>query len=154
MEPIARDESPEARASHAGNVIDRVLEIEQHLKVARTAMHDVVVTYELAHDGPVKPLTTGCSRASVCCDASPATLHSPVVDGMLYRRAGSEGLLAVALDHSDAGCSDDALVALLTDQDHGWSGPAIGSDWRARGGADRLCLLARTALGAAGWRSR
>lgn len=54
LEPIARDDSPDARAFHAGDVIDRVIEIEQHLKVARTTMHDVLVTYELVHDGPVK----------------------------------------------------------------------------------------------------
>ena len=55
LEPIARDDTAEARAFHAGDVIDRVLEIEQHLKVARTTMHDVLVTYELVHAGPVKP---------------------------------------------------------------------------------------------------
>ena len=54
LQPIARDDSGEARAFHAGDVIDRVLEIEQHLKVSRVTMHDVLVTYELAHDGPVK----------------------------------------------------------------------------------------------------
>ena len=54
LEPIARDDSAAARAFHAGDVIDRVLEIEQHLTVARITMHDVLVTYELAHDGPVK----------------------------------------------------------------------------------------------------
>lgn len=48
----------------------------------------------------------------------------PVVDGIPYLRAGSEGLVAVALDHLDAGCPDDALVALLTDQDDWWTGPA------------------------------
>lgn len=48
----------------------------------------------------------------------------PVVDGIPYLRTGSEGLVAVALDHLDAGCPDDALVALLTDQDAWWTGPA------------------------------
>jgi hypothetical protein len=48
----------------------------------------------------------------------------PVVDGIPYLRIGSEGLVAVALDHLDAGCPDDALVALLTDQDDWWTGPA------------------------------
>lgn len=64
---------------------------------------------------------------------SPDTPHSlwdggterwPVVDGIPYLRADSKGLIAVALDHLDAGCSDDALVALLTDQDDWWTGPA------------------------------
>ena len=48
----------------------------------------------------------------------------PVVDGIPYLRSDSEGLVAVALDHLDAGCPDDALVALLTDQDAWWTGPA------------------------------
>lgn len=48
----------------------------------------------------------------------------PVVDGIPYLRVESEGLVAVALDHLDAGCPDDALVALLTDQDAWWTGPA------------------------------
>jgi len=48
----------------------------------------------------------------------------PVVDGIPYLRVDSEGLAAVALDHLDAGCPDDALVALLTDQDSWWTGPA------------------------------
>lgn len=48
----------------------------------------------------------------------------PVVDGIPYLRIDSEGLVRVALDHLDAGCPDDALVALLTDQDAWWTGPA------------------------------
>jgi len=48
----------------------------------------------------------------------------PVVDGIPYLRVESEGLVAVALDHLDADCPDDALVALLTDQDAWWTGPA------------------------------
>lgn len=48
----------------------------------------------------------------------------PVVDGIPYLRTESEGLVRVALDHLDAGCPDDALVALLTDQDAWWTGPA------------------------------
>ncbi len=48
----------------------------------------------------------------------------PVIDGIPYLRTESEGLVAVALDHLDAGCPDDALVALLTDQDAWWTGPA------------------------------
>lgn len=48
----------------------------------------------------------------------------PIVDGIPYLRVESEGLVAVALDHLDAGCPDDALVALLTDQDGWWTGPA------------------------------
>ncbi|HVF93079.1 MAG TPA: methyltransferase domain-containing protein [Sphingomonas sp.] len=61
----------------------------------------------------------------------PDTAHSlaapgerwPVVDGIPYLRVESEGLVALALDHLDAGCPGDALVALLTDQDVWWTGP-------------------------------
>lgn len=53
--PIAGDASAEARAFHTGDVIDRVLEIEQHLTTARVTMAQVLDTYGLVHDGPVKP---------------------------------------------------------------------------------------------------
>lgn len=53
--PIASDATPEARAFHAGDVIDRVLEIEQHLATAAVTMPHVLDTYGLVHDGPVKP---------------------------------------------------------------------------------------------------
>lgn len=54
LAPIGGDEAPEARAFHVGDVLDRVLEIEQHLRAAHTTMGDVLVTYGLVHDGPVK----------------------------------------------------------------------------------------------------
>lgn len=53
--PIANDTTPEARAFHAADVIDRVLEIEQHLATAAVTMDHVLDTYGLVHDGPVKP---------------------------------------------------------------------------------------------------
>ena len=52
---IADDASAEARAFHAGDVIDRVLEIEQHLATASVTMGRVLDDYGLVHDGPVKP---------------------------------------------------------------------------------------------------
>lgn len=55
LAPIARDDTPEARAFHAGDVIDRVIEIEQHLKAAGTTMDMVLDGYGLVHEGPVKP---------------------------------------------------------------------------------------------------
>lgn len=48
----------------------------------------------------------------------------PVVDGIPFLRIEQEGLIAVALDALDAGCPEDALVALLTNQDDWWTGPA------------------------------
>lgn len=92
---------------------------------------------------------TRCCGTSACCDPGSAVIplispvsgralyadrpHSmsdgvgerwPVVDGIPYLRTDSEGLVAVALDHLDANCPEDALVALLTDQDAWWTGPA------------------------------
>ena len=52
--PIAGDATPAARAFHAADVLDRVLEIEQHLRAASATMDSVLHTYELVHAGPVK----------------------------------------------------------------------------------------------------
>ncbi|RPF72711.1 hypothetical protein EG799_05825 [Aurantiacibacter spongiae] len=52
---IADDTTPAARAFHAGDVIDRVVEIEQHLKRGAVTMDVVLGDYGLVHDGPVKP---------------------------------------------------------------------------------------------------
>lgn len=54
LAPIAGDATPEARAFHVGDVLDRVLEIEQHLRAATVTMGDVLGAYGLVHDGPVK----------------------------------------------------------------------------------------------------
>lgn len=54
LAPIAGDATPAARAFHIGDVIDRVLEIEQHLRAVRTTMATVLDDYELVHAGPVK----------------------------------------------------------------------------------------------------
>ena len=53
LAPIGGEATPEARAFHVGDVLDRVLEIEQH---ARSAVDMAVVLgdYELVHAGPVK----------------------------------------------------------------------------------------------------
>jgi 5'-deoxynucleotidase YfbR-like HD superfamily hydrolase len=55
LAPLAGDGTPEARAFHAADVLDRVLEIEQHLRAARATMGEVLDDYELVHAGPVKP---------------------------------------------------------------------------------------------------
>ncbi|WP_375382462.1 hypothetical protein [uncultured Sphingomonas sp.] len=54
LRPIAGDRTPAARAFHAADVLDRVLEIEQHLRAASATMDGVLHTYELVHAGPVK----------------------------------------------------------------------------------------------------
>ena len=70
----------------------------------------------------------------------------PVVDGIPYLRVGGEGLAAVALDHLDAGCADDALVALLTDQDDWWTGPATDLGELERLVRERDALSLRDAM--------
>ena len=69
-----------------------------------------------------------------------------MVDGIPYLRTYSEGLVAVALDHLDAGCPDDALVALLTDQDAWWTGPATDLGELKRLVRDRDTLTLREAM--------
>lgn len=54
LAPIGGDETPEARAFHVADVLDRVLEIEQHTRAARLTMQVVLGDYGLVHDGPVK----------------------------------------------------------------------------------------------------
>ncbi|QNE33537.1 hypothetical protein F1C10_14140 [Sphingomonas sp. NBWT7] len=54
IEPIAGDRTPEARAFHVADVLDRVLEIEQFTRAARLTMDLVLGDYGLVHDGPVK----------------------------------------------------------------------------------------------------
>ncbi|MDT7933819.1 MAG: methyltransferase domain-containing protein [Sphingomonadaceae bacterium] len=69
-----------------------------------------------------------------------------MVDGIPFLRVESEGLVAVALEALDAGARDDALVALLTNQDDWWSGPATDlSELRALV-AERECLSLRSAM--------
>ncbi len=52
---IGDDTTAAARAFHAADVIDRVIEIEQHLKRSGVTMALVLDDYGLVHDGPVKP---------------------------------------------------------------------------------------------------
>lgn len=54
LQPIGGDTTPAARAFHTADVLDRVLEIEQHLRGASATMETVLHTYELVHAGPVK----------------------------------------------------------------------------------------------------
>lgn len=55
LAPIDQDKTPEARAFHAADAIDRVLEIEQHVAAAAVTMNMVLHDYALVHDGPVQP---------------------------------------------------------------------------------------------------
>lgn len=47
--------TPEGRAFHAADTLDRVLQVEHHLRAAGTSMDFVLQEMELVHAGPVKP---------------------------------------------------------------------------------------------------
>ncbi|TCZ65026.1 hypothetical protein EXY23_06115 [Roseicella aquatilis] len=47
--------TPEGRALHAADTLDRVLQVEHHLRAAGTSMDFVLREMELVHAGPVKP---------------------------------------------------------------------------------------------------
>lgn len=47
--------TPEGRAFHAADTLDRVLQVEHHLRAAGTTMDYVLREMELVHAGPVKP---------------------------------------------------------------------------------------------------
>lgn len=51
--------TPEGRAFHAADTLDRVLQIAWHLQAGRTTMREVLVDMELVHDGPVKRFQDG-----------------------------------------------------------------------------------------------
>ena len=56
---LADASTPEGCAFHAADVIDRVLQLAQHLRPASVTMHDLLVDWALVHDGPVKPFHDG-----------------------------------------------------------------------------------------------
>ncbi|WP_338663961.1 HD domain-containing protein [Pararoseomonas sp. SCSIO 73927] len=47
-------ETPEGRSFHAADTLDRVLQIEQHLRAGKATMHYVLHDMELVHAGPVR----------------------------------------------------------------------------------------------------
>ena len=53
-EILADADTPEGRAFHAADAIDRVLQIEQHLRPGTVSMRTVLVDMALVHEGPVK----------------------------------------------------------------------------------------------------
>ena len=71
----------------------------------------------------------------------------PIVEDIPYLRTESEGLVALALDRLDAGDTDGALVALLTDQDAWWTGPATDLNELRELVARRDELTLREAMG-------
>ena len=51
--------TPEGRAFHAADVIDRVMQMAQHLRVASVTMPMLLDDWALVHDGPVKAFQDG-----------------------------------------------------------------------------------------------
>jgi fumarate hydratase class II len=51
---LADAETPEGRAFHAADVVDRVMQIDQHLRGASVTMAVVLDDMGLVHDGPFK----------------------------------------------------------------------------------------------------
>jgi 5'-deoxynucleotidase YfbR-like HD superfamily hydrolase len=47
--------TPEGRAFHAADTLDRVLQVEQHLRAGQATLRFVLDDMELVHAGPVKP---------------------------------------------------------------------------------------------------
>ena len=56
-------ETPEGRAFHAADTLDRVLQVEHHLRTARTTLDFVMNDMELIHAGTVRPFQLGVIAA-------------------------------------------------------------------------------------------
>ncbi|MCW8085699.1 hypothetical protein [Sabulicella glaciei] len=60
---LLRDaETPGGRAFHAADTLDRVLQMEHHLRAAGTTIGFLLREMELVHDGPVRPFQEGLLR--------------------------------------------------------------------------------------------
>ncbi|WP_376099779.1 hypothetical protein ACE7GA_12320 [Roseomonas sp. CCTCC AB2023176] len=57
------DATPEGRAFHAADTLDRVLQIEQHLRAGKATMRYVLHDMALVHEGPVKTFQDRLLRA-------------------------------------------------------------------------------------------
>jgi SAM-dependent methyltransferase len=90
---------------------------------------------------------------------APDTPHSlaapgerwPVVEGIPYLRVGREDLVRDVLTLLDAGCSDEALVRLLADQDDWWAGPPADEVSLSRLVRGRAELSLRDAVNLLAW---
>ncbi|MHB2210225.1 class I SAM-dependent methyltransferase [Methylobacterium sp. CM6257] len=75
----------------------------------------------------------------------------PVIDGIPYLRVGREALVERVLAHLDAGEPDEALAALLVDQDDWWNGPPADPAGIIRLIKDRRTATLREAVQWLGW---
>jgi 5'-deoxynucleotidase YfbR-like HD superfamily hydrolase len=55
LQCIPDADTPEGRAFHAADTLDRVLQMEHHLRAAGTTMAFIQRDMALVHEGPVKP---------------------------------------------------------------------------------------------------
>ena len=63
-EILLNADTPEGRAFHAADTLDRVWQIDQHLRVARLDLRFVLDEMALVHEGPVKPFQDKVLRAA------------------------------------------------------------------------------------------
>ena len=61
---LADARTPEGRAFHAADTLDRVWQIAQHLRAGGTSLDTVLGEMALVHDGPVKPFQDEVLRAA------------------------------------------------------------------------------------------
>jgi 5'-deoxynucleotidase YfbR-like HD superfamily hydrolase len=57
-------DTPEARAFHAADAIDRVLQMDHYARVARFELRDALVEMELVHEGPLQAFQAGVLDAA------------------------------------------------------------------------------------------
>ena len=57
-------DSAEGRAFHAADTLDRVWQVEQHLRAGRIGLEHVLNDMALVHDGPVKPFQDAVLRSA------------------------------------------------------------------------------------------
>ena len=75
----------------------------------------------------------------------------PVIDGIPYLRVHREALVERVLAHLDAGEPDEALAALLVDQDDWWNGPPVDPAGIIRLIKERRTATLRDAVALLGW---
>ena len=75
----------------------------------------------------------------------------PVVEDIPFLRTGREDLVRTTLDHLDAGRADEALIALLADQDDWWTGPTASANDLRELVARRDTLTLRDAMRLLAW---
>ncbi|MDC0707995.1 hypothetical protein POL68_05885 [Stigmatella sp. ncwal1] len=61
---LAHADTPEAQAFHAADVLDRVLEMEYHARVAGFSLGQALDDLELVHEGPLQPYEKAVVKAA------------------------------------------------------------------------------------------